>query len=124
MANTKPMIHLRRIYEPAQPGDGMRVLVDRLWPRGMSKRKVNIDLWAKDLAPSVPLRSWFHKDIPGRWKEFSKRYKQELRAHKDAVKAFRNETKKNRRVTLVFAGKDLEHSHARVLQKFLSEGKA
>lgn len=124
MADTKQVIRIKRIYEPASPGDGVRVLVDRLWPRGLSKREANIDAWAKDLAPSVPLRTWFHKDIPGRWKEFSTRYKDELRHRKDALNEFRTEVKKRKRVTLLYAGKDDEHSHAKVLQKFLSQGKA
>jgi uncharacterized protein YeaO (DUF488 family) len=124
MADTKPMIHIKRVYDDASPGDGVRVLVDRIWPRGFTKREANIDVWAKDLAPSVPLRTWFHKDIKGRWKEFSQRYKDELRTHKDAIKAFRTEVKKHKRVTLLYASKDEEHAHAKVLQKFLSQGKA
>ena len=120
MANTKQMIHIKRIYEPAAPGDGLRVLVDRLWPRGLSKRAANIDLWAKELAPTVPLRRWFHKDPSGRWKEFATRYRKELRGHKDALTDFRTQVRKSRKVTLLYAGADTEHSHAQVLLKFLS----
>ena len=75
------MLQLKRAYEPAAPTDGRRILVDRLWPRGLSKKRVAIDDWMKDLAPSTELRRWFAHD-PKKWREFRRRYTRELRAHR------------------------------------------
>jgi uncharacterized protein YeaO (DUF488 family) len=115
------MIKLKRVYERAAPGDGTRVLVDRLWPRGLTKRAANVDLWLKDVAPSVPLRKWFgHR--PDRWKEFAVRYRKELHKHKAALNELRKLAKKGR-ITLVYAAADTVHTHAQVLYKFLARHK-
>ncbi len=111
-------LRLKRIYKAPLLTDGKRILVDRLWPRGISKEKAELFLWAKDVAPSSELRRWFHKDI-ARWPEFRFRYLAELdqntsiRTIQDIV---RNDV-----VTLVFASADLERNHAAVLRDFLVE---
>jgi len=81
-------IHLKRVYEEKADGDGFRILVDRLWPRGLSKAKAHVDLWLKDIAPSTELRQWFGHD-PARWTEFQRRYRDELAANAAAVAALR-----------------------------------
>jgi uncharacterized protein YeaO (DUF488 family) len=78
------MIKLKRVYESPLPGDGLRVLVDRLWPRGLTKKRAAVDLWAKDVAPSTELRKWFGHD-PAKWKQFQIRYRKELQEKKDAL---------------------------------------
>ena len=79
------MIKLKRVYENPSPKDGLRVLVERLWPRGLTKERAAVDLWLKDVAPSAELRKWFGHD-PARWEQFQERYRQELREKKDAVR--------------------------------------
>jgi uncharacterized protein YeaO (DUF488 family)/tellurite resistance-related uncharacterized protein len=104
-------IRIKRVYEPAEPGDGVRVLVDRLWPRGLKKADARIDLWLRDVAPSPELRRWFgHR--PDRWQAFRERYEAEL-AHNPAVAELPRATE--RPVTLLYAAKDEAHNHARVL---------
>jgi uncharacterized protein YeaO (DUF488 family) len=110
-------IALKRAYEPAAPGDGTRVLVDRLWPRGVSKEAAAIDHWMKELAPSTELRKWFGHD-PARWAEFRRRYTAELRQQADAVAQLRALARKGR-VTLVYAAHDEEHNDAVVLRTVL-----
>jgi len=97
--------------------DGKRVLVDRLWPRGLTKAKANVDLWFKDIAPSTQLRKWFGHD-PGKWEEFKKRYRAELEANYEQVSLLQQEVKKGI-VTLVYGAKDEEHNEAVVLKEFL-----
>ena len=112
-------VALKRVYEPAEPEDGTRVLVDRLWPRGLRKDKADLDLWAKDVAPSDTLRRWFaHK--PERWKEFEKRYRAELAAleAQPQVEALRAMTRKGR-VTLLYAARDESMNNAVVLRDYL-----
>ena len=111
-------MEVRRAYDKASKDDGYRVLVDRLWPRGVSKASAKIDLWAKDPAPSAQLRTWFHADPDKRFKEFSKKYAAELKGSA-ALKDFKKELKGKGRVTLVTAVKDVEHSHIPTLLKFL-----
>lgn len=109
-------ILIKRAYEPPADGDGYRVLIDRLWPRGVRKDAARIDVWAKDLAPSTELRAWFGHD-PVRWDEFRRRYARELRA--PAAAALLDDlTRRARRgtVTLVYAAKDAEHSNAAALR--------
>ncbi|MGB5810513.1 MAG: DUF488 family protein [Polyangiales bacterium] len=110
-------IGAKRVYEAAAPGDGMRVLVDRLWPRGLSKEVARIDHWAKELAPSTELRRWFHSP-DGEWAEFRKRYRRELSARKDAAKALR-ELIGNDKATFLYATKADSHNHAQLLIAFL-----
>ena len=107
------MLRLKRAYEPAETSDGRRILVDRLWPRGLSKKRVAIDEWMKELSPSAELRRWFDHD-PKKWLEFQRRYKRELRVHTDLVNELARLASR-RRVTLVFGARDEEHNDAVVL---------
>lgn len=109
-------VSLKRVYEEPDPSDGFRVLVDKLWPRGVSKAKAAVDEWAKDLTPSTDLRKWFHEDTAGRWDEFRSAYRRELEEG-DAVSAFLSHAPEH--VTLVYAGKDAVHNHAKVLRDVL-----
>jgi uncharacterized protein YeaO (DUF488 family) len=111
------MIKLKRAYEPPSPDDGQRILVERLWPRGLSKERAAVDLWLKDVAPSTELRKWFGHD-PARWEQFQQRYREELRENKDAVKALRHKAKEGT-ITLVYAARDEDHNGALVLKRFL-----
>lgn len=110
-------IRLKRAYEPAEADDGTRVLVDRLWPRGLSKAKVAIDVWLKDVAPSNDLRHWFGHDLK-RWNEFRRRYKAEL-ASANELKELRQLARKGR-LTLVYGARDQQHNQAVVLKEVLS----
>jgi uncharacterized protein YeaO (DUF488 family) len=111
------MIQVRRAYEPAGPADGFRVLVDRIWPRGMKKEQAAIDLWLKDVAPSAGLRKWFGHD-PAKWDEFRRRYASELDREPDAVRLLEEKSRRGT-LTLVFAAKDAEHSNAAALKGYL-----
>lgn len=111
-------LNIKRIYEPPARSDGARILVDRIWPRGVSKKKAALDEWFKDIAPSPRLRKWFGHD-PARWLEFRRRYRAELKSNKIAVKHMRDRMKKGR-VTLLYAAHDTEHNHALVLAAYLS----
>lgn len=115
----EPDIQLKRAYDPASRGDGSRVLVDRVWPRGRSHAELALDEWCKDLAPSDTLRKWFGHDVE-RWKEFQERYREELRAQDDALDALLERAAKGR-LTLVFGARDEEHNQAVVLRKRLLE---
>lgn len=115
MAST--LVGIKRIYEPAVKGDGYRILVDRLWPRGVSKVAARIDLWMRDIAPSTTLRRWFNHD-PARWEEFRRRYQAELQ-EKTALLATITEQAKTSPVTLVYSAKDEQHNQAVALQGFL-----
>lgn len=114
-------ILLKRAYELPESHDGFRILVDRLWPRGVSKISARIDLWHKEIAPSSPLRKWFGHD-PAKWAEFRSRYFQELQGNPDAV-ARLAEHVRHGVVTLVYGAKDRTHSHAVVLKEYM-EGHA
>lgn len=113
-------IHIKRVYEDASKDDGFRVLVDRLWPRGVSKEDAKIDLWLKEIAPSTELRKWFGHD-PEKWNEFQRRFKAEIHGNKDAWKQLKDIVNEHSTVTLVFAAKDEEHDNAVVLQEMLSK---
>ena len=114
------MIALKRAYEPASPDDGCRVLVERLWPRGLSKERAALDLWLKDVAPSPELRRWFgHR--PERWDEFRGRYRDELKSRPEEVARLR-ELAAAGPLTLVYAAHDEVHNSARVLEEVLDEG--
>jgi uncharacterized protein YeaO (DUF488 family) len=110
-------VRLKRAYRPAAAADGTRILVDRLWPRGVSKSAAAIDLWMKEVAPSTALRQWFAHD-PARWPEFRRRYAAELRGHRDQLATLRALARR-KTVTLVFAARDEEHNDAVVLRDIL-----
>ena len=110
-------VRTKRIYEPAAADDGYRVLIDRLWPRGVSKADARLDEWARELAPSDGLRRWFGHD-PERFEEFARRYRDELAAHGDALEALRTRARRGT-VTIVFGARDAEHSNAAVLAPLL-----
>lgn len=110
-------IRIKRVYDPPSRGDGQRVLVDRLWPRGLTKDDARIDRWAKQVAPSHELRKWFGHD-PRKWSEFQKRYLKEL-AGNGAVDEL-IEWIGGRKATLVYAAKDTEHNHAVVLARYVA----
>jgi uncharacterized protein YeaO (DUF488 family) len=112
------MLRIKRAYEPAKKEDGIRILVDRLWPRGLSKRKLKLDRWEKDLAPSTALRKWFGHDA-ARWSEFKKKYRAELRGQKTALAEIRALAKRNT-VTLVYGATDEAHNQAVVLHEIAS----
>ena len=115
------MFKVKRVYEEPSPKDGFRVLVERLWPRGISKERAALDLWLKDIAPSTELRKWFDHD-PEKWKEFSGRYAKELKAQPDLVRQLRQDAK-TKTVTLIYGSHDEEHNGALVLKKYLEAGK-
>ena len=108
-------IRIKRVYEQPSHEDGKRILVDRLWPRGLSKKQASVDLWLKDIAPSTELRKWFDHD-PSKWTEFKQRYLHELKNNSEAVQVLKDELKKGQ-VTLVYGAKDEEHNDALVLQE-------
>lgn len=109
---------IKRVYDPPTSDDGVRVLVDRLWPRGLSKTAAAVDLWLKDIAPSVTLRRWFNHD-PSRWSEFTHRYGEELDAKKAAVAALIGAVRSGR-VTLLFGARDPKHNNAAALYAYLT----
>ena len=111
------MLRTKRIYEPAASADGFRVLVDRIWPRGVKKSEATIDLWLKELAPSTELRRWFGHDA-ARWPEFRKRYKAELKSRTEALALLRDKLRRGT-VTLVYASRDTEHNNAVALAAML-----
>jgi uncharacterized protein YeaO (DUF488 family) len=110
-------IKLKRAYEPAKRGDGLRILVDRLWPRGVSKAAAQIDLWLKEIAPSAKLRKWFGHE-PAKWDKFLDRYFRELDKNFDAVQQLQKHARR-RTVTLVYGAKDEEHNDAVALKQYL-----
>ena len=112
------MINLKRAYAPPAPEDGFRVLVERLWPRGLKKEALALDLWLKDIAPSPELRRWFGHD-PAKWEEFCRRYWAELADRPAVVKLLREKVQEGR-VTLVYGSRDEEHNAAVALKKFLA----
>ena len=110
------MIKIKRIYEDYSKTDGYRILVDRLWPRGISKERAQIDLWAKDIAPSSDLRKWYSHDSDKR-QEFQKKYLTELKVKSDSINEVKKITNEQRTVTLLSASKEPQPIHAIVLQK-------
>jgi uncharacterized protein YeaO (DUF488 family) len=116
------MIRLKRAYEAPSPLDGHRVLVERLWPRGVTKERASLDLWLKDVAPSAELRRWFSHD-PAKWPEFQRRYKEELRRRPHEVAELKGLAAAGS-VTLVCGSRDAEHNAALVLQDFIEGGRA
>jgi uncharacterized protein YeaO (DUF488 family) len=115
------MIKIKRVYEKPAKEDGWRVLVDRLWPRGMKKETAHLDVWMKDVAPSNALRKWFgHK--PERWSEFQKKYRAELAKNKEMVAELKKMAREHGTMTLLFGAKDEEHNEAVVLADALKAG--
>jgi uncharacterized protein YeaO (DUF488 family) len=114
------MIKLKRVYEKPIKADGVRILVDRLWPRGLTKQRAAVKVWLKDVAPSTDLRKWFGHD-PAKWHEFQVRYRAELREKKDIIKLLKKEAREHS-VTLVYGARDEQHNEARVLKTVLEKG--
>ena len=112
-------ICVKRIYEAFSASDDYRILVDRLWPRGITKENAHIDKWLKDIAPSTELRKWFDHD-PEKWEEFKGKYHLELK-DAAAVGELLNDVRKHQVVTLLFAAKERHYNHAIVLQQFINE---
>lgn len=111
-------VHIKRIYEPLSSGDGYRVLVDRLWPRGIKKGTALVDEWLKDVAPSSALRKWFNHE-PKKWKTFVQKYSAELHAS-TAFKELKALIGKHKTVTLLYSAKDQQHNQAAALQQLLN----
>jgi uncharacterized protein YeaO (DUF488 family) len=111
------MIQLKRVHEKSSRKDGVRILVDRLWPRGLTKRRAAVKLWLKDVAPSTELRKWFGH-APAKWSQFQSRYRKELREKKDALKLLKQKSE-GHAVTLVYGARDEEHNEALVLKMIL-----
>ena len=110
-------IEIKRVYEEPGPADGMRILVDRLWPQGLSKERARVDIWLKDIAPTTELRKWFSHD-PDKWDEFQIRYRQELKSKADLLAVLKEKAAKGP-VTLLYGAKDEVHNEAVVLQALL-----
>jgi uncharacterized protein YeaO (DUF488 family) len=108
---------MKRAYEPPAAADGTRILVDRLWPRGVAKNDAQLDQWIKDIAPSSELRTWFGHD-PAHWAEFRRRYRDELKQHDSMVRELRDQARK-RPITLVYSAKDEAHNDAVVLRNVI-----
>ncbi len=110
-------LKIKRVYERTERGDGKRILVDRLWPRGLTKARANVDLWLKDVAPTTNLRKWYGHN-PAKWPEFKRRYRAELKKNAAQLSRLKKEVNKGQ-VTLLFGAKDTEHNEAAVLQRLL-----
>ena len=111
-------IIIKRVYDEPSKEDGKRILIDRLWPRGLTKEKAQIDLWLKEISPSTELRKWFGHD-PSKWTEFKKRYIVEIKKN-TTVRSQLEEQLKNGKVTLVYGAKDEKHNDAVVLQEYFA----
>jgi uncharacterized protein YeaO (DUF488 family) len=118
MSNPGDRLLVKRIYDPAEAADGQRVLVDRLWPRGITKERAALSLWLKDIAPSNELRNWFHSDRQ-QWQEFQRRYRAELDANGESVQQLLD-LMASGRVTLLYAANDAERNHAVVLADYIT----
>ncbi|MCC7400540.1 MAG: DUF488 domain-containing protein [Chitinophagaceae bacterium] len=115
----KEKVSIKRVYEPPEKSDGFRILIDRLWPRGLSKEKAKVDLWLKEIAPSTELRKWFGHD-PEKWPVFQKKYSAEIKNNKASLDILRSKIKE-KKVTLVYGAKEERYNDAVVLQKLISE---
>ena len=115
---SKMNISLKRIYNKPSKDDGTRVLVDKLWPRGISKEDAKLDKWWKEITPSDELRKWFDHD-PEKWESFGEQYREELKNKKEEIKIFLEEIDQRKRLTLLYGAKDETHNHARVLREYL-----
>jgi len=114
------MIKIKRIYETPAKEDGFRILVDMLWPRGLTKEKAKVDLWLKEIAPSNDLRKWFAHD-PEKWKEFKNRYEKELKDKQDLLRKIKQMEKEKGVVTILYSTKEIEFNNAVALSGFLKE---
>ena len=114
-------IKIKRVYEEPDKDDGVRILVDRLWPRGLTKEKASVDLWLKEIAPSTQLRKWFAHD-PDKWKSFRGRYETEIRRNDDLIKVLRDKAREGT-VTLIYGARDEKHNEALVLKQFLERSR-
>lgn len=114
-----PTLKVKRVYEEASKEDGYRILIDRLWPRGLKKATAHIDLWLKEIAPSSELRSWFNHESE-KWAEFKKRYAKELSRKQELIKIITDKARSGT-VTLLYGAKDEEHNNAIALQTYLSK---
>ncbi len=114
-------VRIKRAYEPPEPADGYRVLIDRIWPRGVSKEEARLDEWARELAPSSELRRWFGHD-PARFEEFRRRYRAELAGHEEKLRELRRRARQGT-LTLVYSARDTEHNDAVVLAELLRAGR-
>ena len=112
------MIKIKRVYEKYSPDDGFRILIDRLWPRGISKDAAHVDLWFKEIAPTDHLRKWFSHD-PKKWEAFKKKYNKELKENKPSLDKIKDLKKEHKNITLIFSAKDKQHNNAVVLSEFL-----
>ena len=110
-------IKIKRAYEQSHKDDGLRILVDRLWPRGLTKEKASVDLWLKEIAPSTELRKWFAHD-PDKWKSFRGRYETELSHNQDLIKVLKQKAREGT-ITLIYGARDEKHNEALVLKHFL-----
>lgn len=110
-------IQIKRVYDPADAQDGVRVLVDRLWPRGLTKEQVKADLWLKEVAPSTALRKWFHQDMQ-QWERFRQRYFAELDGSPEPITKLL-ELAQNNRLTLLFSSREADRNHALALKEYL-----
>lgn len=108
------MIKIKRVYEEYASDDGFRILIDRLWPRGVSKANAHVDLWFKEIAPTDQLRKWFSHD-PKKWESFKKKYIKELKENKSSLDKIKSLKKEHKMITLVFSAKDEQHNNAVVL---------
>ena len=111
------MVKTKRVYDPASPDDGKRILIDRLWPRGIKKERAKIEAWLKDIAPSDELRKWFSHD-PAKWPDFEKRYAAELKKKSALVERLKTEAKKGT-ITLLYASKEARYNNAAVLKELI-----
>ena len=112
------MVKVKRIYEKPEESDGYRILVDRLWPRGVSKEKAALNLWLKDIAPSNELRKWYNHE-PEKWPQFQKKYQAEIAANKEVFEQLKEVVKKEKNVTLLYATREEKRNEAQVLKDLL-----
>lgn len=118
-AHHEHIVKIKRVYDPPEEADGIRILVDRLWPRGLKEEEARIDLWLKEAAPSGELREWFGHSL-ARWEEFRQRYRDELSRETGALHPIR-ERAKHKNVTLLYGARDRDHNNAVVLKEYLDE---
>lgn len=114
----KTSVSIKRVYAPPEKSDGFRVLIDRLWPRGLSKEKAKVDLWLKEIAPSTALRKWFNHE-PEKWKQFENKYQEEIKNNPEALRVLKSKMKQGK-LTLVYGAKEERFNDAVVLQNLLN----